>query len=333
MAHVAKYCKSAVGHMLSHYDRNHKNYSNKNINFSKICENYNLAEEEQPLKSLEFLNKRLSEVKVQNRKDVNVMCDWVLTAPKDLPNDDLEDFFKIGYNFFADRYGRKNVISANVHMDEVTPHMHFAFVPVTEDVKKGGYKVSAKEVLTRVDLRTVHSDLKRTLENFLGHSVSVLNGITDGQNKTIKELQAEMAEKRTQIAEERLKAVKGQILRAKEINDIEGKKSFTGALKNVSYEDFLSLKKTAAYVEKANKAVKQYKAERDKAIAERDRALESRTHRFSMEKLKQIEKISELERQNKLMKKALGLNQNANSRDIEWNLGYLSARKEKNWER
>lgn len=330
MAHVQKFCRSAVGHMLDHYDREHKSYSNENIDFSKTCQNYNLAEKEQPMKPIDFLRKRLSEVKVQNRKDVNVMCDWVLTAPKDLPAEELESFFKASYDFFAERYGRQNVVSANVHMDEVTPHMHFAFVPVTEDKKKGGYKVSAKEVLTRTDLRTVHNDLKKTLENALGHSVSVLNGVTDGQNKTINELKAETAEKRTERAEERLKEVKGKILNAEQVNAIEGKKSLTGALKNVSYEDFLSLKKTAALVDKAKKTVKQLQAERDAAVSERDKALESRTHTFSMEKMKQMERTNELERQNKLMKNALGLSNSADSRDIERALGYKPSRKEKN---
>ena len=40
---------------------------------------------------------------------------------------------------------KENVISAYVHFDEVTPHMHYAFVPVVEDKKKGGYKLSAKK--------------------------------------------------------------------------------------------------------------------------------------------------------------------------------------------
>ena len=32
----------------------------------------------------DFVKKRCNEVKCLNRKDVNVMCSWVITAPKDL---------------------------------------------------------------------------------------------------------------------------------------------------------------------------------------------------------------------------------------------------------
>ena len=35
---------------------------------------------------LDFLHQRLSEVKVHNRKDVNVMVDWVVTLPQSLNN-------------------------------------------------------------------------------------------------------------------------------------------------------------------------------------------------------------------------------------------------------
>lgn len=273
MAHVAKYNKSAVGRMFAHYGRENKTYSNDNIDTERSALNYNLAEHN--MSQIDFLHQRLSEVKVQNRKDVNVMCDWIVTAPKDLPKEETHQFFQASYDFFAKRYGRENVISAYVHMDETTPHMHFAFIPVTEDKKKGGYKVSAKEVLTRADLRAVHDDLKQTLESSLGHSVHVLNGITDGQNKTIKELQAETAEKRTQKAEERLQEVKGKILKAEEVNAINGKKSVFGALKNVSYEEFLSLKKTAKRVEKVSKENKELKND-NAALSSRAEIAENR---------------------------------------------------------
>ena len=35
--------------------------------------------------------------------------------------------------YLTDFVGKENVISAMVHMDEKTPHMHFLHVPVTSD--------------------------------------------------------------------------------------------------------------------------------------------------------------------------------------------------------
>ncbi len=36
-------------------------------------------------------SKRLSEIKVLNRKDVNVFCDWIVTAPQELLENEYAD--------------------------------------------------------------------------------------------------------------------------------------------------------------------------------------------------------------------------------------------------
>ena len=92
-----------------------------------------------------------------------LLCQSTATTTKISISPDKEQverlFFERTYRFLCDRYGEQNVISAYVHKDEKTPHMHFAFVPVTEDKKRGGEKVSAKEVITKNDLKTFHTDL------------------------------------------------------------------------------------------------------------------------------------------------------------------------------
>lgn len=206
MAHVAKYSKGAMGHMMSHYDRS-KDGLSSNIDKTRTHLNYNLAEEVQPMKQLDFIHKRLGEVRCQNRKDVNVLCDWVVTAPKDLPANEQRAFFEASYDFLKNRYGLENVVSAYVHMDEVTPHMHFAFVPVKhgfkEDKKNPNVsteyrKVSAKEVLNRCELQIFHPALQRYVERELGHEVSILNEATKEGNKSIEELKRQTATERLQ---------------------------------------------------------------------------------------------------------------------------------------
>ena len=93
---------------------------------------------------------------------------------------------------------KENVISAYVHFDEVTPHMHYAFVPVVEDKKKGGYKLSAKEAITREDLRTFHKDLSNHMERVFGRDVGILNEATKRGNKSIAELKRQSATERLQ---------------------------------------------------------------------------------------------------------------------------------------
>ena len=70
-------------------------------------------------------------------------------------------FFQDSYEFLAYRYGQENIISATVHMDERTPHMHFNFVPVTEDDR-----LSAKSVFTRENLREQQTAFHNTVGQF-----------------------------------------------------------------------------------------------------------------------------------------------------------------------
>lgn len=211
MAHVAKFSKGAMGHMLGHYDRS-KDGLGDNVDQSRSELNYNLAEEYQPQKQLDFIHQRLSEVRVQKRADVNVLCDWVVTAPKDLPVEELKPFFEAAHAFLAGKYGKENVVSAYVHMDETTPHLHFAFIPVVPDKRKGGFKVSAKECITRAELKTFHTDLQVRIEKDLGHPVAILNGMTRDGNKSIDDLKRQSAIERLQEVTEKASRIVSKTL-------------------------------------------------------------------------------------------------------------------------
>ena len=137
MAHCKKFSKAGCGHMFKHYERakdeqgEYIKFGNEDIDPTRTHLNYNLAPN-RGMTQGEYVRQRCEEVYCLNRKDVNVMCSWVVTMPKDLDPAKTREFMQQTYNFLADRYGEKNVVSAYVHMDEVTPHMHFAFVPVTD---------------------------------------------------------------------------------------------------------------------------------------------------------------------------------------------------------
>jgi len=206
MANVQKYTASATGHLAAHYERRkdengeYIKFGNQDINTSKSHENYNLAPD-RGTRQIDYIQNRLNEVHVLKRKDVNVMCSWVITAPKELPPEHQKEFFERSYNFLKNRYDpeEKNVISAYVHMDETTPHMHYAFVPVKYDEKKNREKVSAKDVLTKNELQKFHGDLQAEMDIFVeGHNHTfecyITNGATAGGNKAIQEFKAEILE-------------------------------------------------------------------------------------------------------------------------------------------
>lgn len=209
--HVEKFAKSAVGHMLRHYNRMALNYGNENINYLRSELNYNLAPRRN-IDDFSYYKKRLSQVKCQNRADVKTLCDWIVTLPKqDFTEAEEKKFFQTAYNFMAKRYGEKNIISAWVHKDEAgQPHLHCAFIPICLDRKKQLEKVSAKEVITRNDLRVIHKEMSRHMEQVFGRDIGILNGATAGGNKAIAELKAK--ELKADIST--LEKVKGQSIEA-----------------------------------------------------------------------------------------------------------------------
>lgn len=249
MAHKEKYSIAAAGHMLAHYDRS-KEVPDL-LAPDQTALNYNLAQSDQPLKQLDFLHQRLGEVRVHNRKDVNVMVDWVITLPQSIPqgSEDMTRFFGAVYDFLKDRYGKENTISAYVHMDETTPHMHFAFVPVVRDVKRGGFKLCAKEAVTREDLRTFHGDLGKYMENIFGRDVGIENGATKEGNQSIADLKRGTAQKALAKYEQKLQASKDTLrdIQNKDewISSLSPKKLFAGLLSGETLKDIHRLKKMA----------------------------------------------------------------------------------------
>ncbi|WP_242230229.1 MobV family relaxase [Bacillus cereus group sp. BfR-BA-01329] len=191
MAHVQKYTKGNVQGLSIHWDRKTENHSNPDIDNERSDLNYDLCEKEGD--TLSRMNERLNEVHALKRNDLKVCADWIVTLPenlKDASEQEQRQFFEKTYEFLTDRYGgEKNVLSANVHNDETTPHMHFAFMPVVWDEKKQREKVSAKEVLTRKDLKTFHQDLDKFLKKEIPHiyKEGILNDKTIGVD-TVKDL-------------------------------------------------------------------------------------------------------------------------------------------------
>jgi len=202
MGHVGKYTQSSCGKLMAHYERKKKDgkyvkFGNIDIDTSRTHLNYNLAPTRPS--QYKFMEKRLDEIFVYGRggkrTDIKTMADWVITKPKDFPEERSREFFEKTYKFMTERYGEDNVISAYVHVDETSPHMHFSFVPVVLDKKKNRYKLSAKDKLNVYDLRTFHKDLEKSLTKHFKFDVGILNGATVGGNKSIAELKLATAMK------------------------------------------------------------------------------------------------------------------------------------------
>lgn len=262
MANSEKFTRAACGHMFAHYERakdkngDYIQFGNQSIDTSRSEQNYNLAIHQKERQG-EFVKKRCGEVHCLNRKDVNVMCSWIVTQPQNFPQEDRREFFEQTYKFLENRYGKENVVSSYVHMDETTPHMHFAFVPVVYDKKKERLTVSAKQCINRNELSIFHKDLSATLNTYFRRNIGLHTDITaiQGGHKTISELKRETTEELENI-KANINALKmhenelqGKVMNLQEVNALNGKRSLTGGLKGISYTEYLSLKKTAEKVD------------------------------------------------------------------------------------
>ncbi len=180
---VKKYALSDCGHVTQHYERRVRpgHYSNQDIDDTKTKLNYNLGPK-RDITQVSFIKKALNELPHAKRKDLVCMASVVLNAPDDLNKSMHERFFEESYRFLKNRFCSAfnnpddGVISCFCHLDESTPHIHFAFLPVikTDD---GTIKFLAKEAISRDNLKTLHQDLQTYLES-QGIRAKILNGKT-----------------------------------------------------------------------------------------------------------------------------------------------------------
>ena len=164
MAHIEKYQASALGNMLGHYERRAElehGYERENIDPSRTPENYNLCERDNPLG---FVDERIAalDLKRAPRKDAVRMIDTVVTLPAAY-HGDTREFMAAVKETLDGIFGAENCAGAYVHMDETTPHMHYASVPVTSDGR-----LSAKSLLNRTFMKQFHDRLEAGVCERLG---------------------------------------------------------------------------------------------------------------------------------------------------------------------
>lgn len=219
--HIDKFKAGQVAGLLLHDERHGDNHSNEKIDPSKKDLNYNLIDQS----ALQRYDQIMSNVSCLKRADVNTLVSIAITLPDNVPAEKSAEFFRHCYDFLAARYGKQgNLVSAWVHNDETSPHMHFKFVPVYWNEKKQQLAVSFDKVMPRKEYQTIHKDLEAYIQERMGIEQTILNGATANGNKTITELKVEslkekerQLEAKVQKIESRLDAVQAAASAAKQI--------------------------------------------------------------------------------------------------------------------
>ena len=233
MANISHYTKSDIKDLFKEHDRTAKYYKNSvdlsrsHLNFGYGILNAGEAELAHHARVADIMQGR----KVQEQ--TTFASEWIITYPytechkQEIPtgefykypvydedgniihnagdektkeinvaNDEahLKKFFDVCYKFACDRYGKENILSAWVHMDETTPHLHLCLVPEATSRKTGKRTVSSASIFSKKELSTFHKDLQDTMDAEFGPNDYILNGRTKG-NYTPSELRQRDADK------------------------------------------------------------------------------------------------------------------------------------------
>ncbi len=137
-----KYKRANLKGIYRHNERKNINYSNANIDKERTYLNYHIK---QPQNSYEKEFERIKnefDLKGQIKEVSNIVCECIITSDnkffKEIGDEETKRYFKIAYDFMCQYKDLKEqyILSAVVHMDEETPHMHLVFIPVVHTMNK-----------------------------------------------------------------------------------------------------------------------------------------------------------------------------------------------------
>ena len=140
-----KYKGPAISPIEAHNERTKEQYaSNPDIDTNRSRYNLHLVQPQGRYR--EEADRMIAAAHCRVRKDsVRVVEALVTASPeffKDKTNREIRAYFAYALKFLEGRQRPDTFLSAVVHMDEKTPHLHLCFVPLTADGR-----LSAKEII------------------------------------------------------------------------------------------------------------------------------------------------------------------------------------------
>lgn len=146
---------------------------NEDIDSSRSHLNYDLIDDERTLyKRVQSRVQALKENGSRVQKNSVVMYSNVITLPSEmhdtLSKEEEKRYFEVATDYFKNRFGEENVVSAKVHLDETTPHMHLHFIPVNAEGR-----LSARTAMSRPMMNEMHDQLPAHMRE---HGFDVVRG-------------------------------------------------------------------------------------------------------------------------------------------------------------
>ena len=139
-----KLTRAEVNGKCTHNDRKAKNHTNKDIDPTRTHLNYYIKKNNYTYtKEFDKLRKEQN-LAGHLRENSIIMCQMIFTSDQEffdrIGEQETKRYFDECYKFICNykNLGEKNIISAVVHLDEGTPHLHLMFVPVVHTKDKDG---------------------------------------------------------------------------------------------------------------------------------------------------------------------------------------------------
>ena len=177
----AKHKGGASKALSAHHERTKEIYaSNPDIDKNRTMQNYHIVT---PRWSYEQeIRHRIRMAGCRVRKDSVKFVDTLVTVSPGFAKAheaEMPEYFNRAFDFLKERVGEENIISAVVHMDEKTPHLHATVVPIVtgERVRrkregekkyetKSGPRLSADDVMRRTKLHEYQNSYAAAMKPF-----------------------------------------------------------------------------------------------------------------------------------------------------------------------
>ena len=141
----AKYKGPEIGNIEAHNERTKEKYaSNPDVDTSRSHLNFHLVTPQRKYRA--EAEKQIAKAGCRTRSDSVRVVEALVTASPEFfrgkKRSEIKAYFAEALDFIKQNQKPETIISAVVHMDEKTPHMHLSFVPLTADGR-----LSAKEIV------------------------------------------------------------------------------------------------------------------------------------------------------------------------------------------
>lgn len=342
-----KYKRENLKGIFRHNERRNRNYSNNNIDKEKSYLNYSIKSPQYSYeKEFEQIRNQYN-LKGQIKVVSNIACEYIITSDKEffetIGEEETKRYFETAYKFVSEykNLGEQYILSAKVHMDEQSPHMHLIFLPVVHTKDKKGNDIDKLACSEFWKAKDSYRQLQNAFYDYMtSHNFKLERGVpieeTGREHIDLKEYKEITNFEKTK---ETLKNIKLELPNVPNINDINmnrlSKKRDEKILEEIIkpkdniiqnlYEDNIALHRELTRQSKIIEEAEKYQKERDLIVKDNENLqnqvdnikAEYKEKEFDIE-WKYKSKIKNLEKENSYLHKIVNKFYEIVEKFIEW---------------